>query len=392
MKKRYLAAVVAVFIAFSMIGCDIKSDTPSPSSSPTPPQAEDVVIARVRDVELYKSKFQSVFRIYFNNYAGYGADFSDEELLKSFQNWMFDTFVQNEVLYQQTQIAGLTLTPEEEAEYRQIAQDRYDEYVEYYTSLAEEAGIEDPATAAVERLLEDLALDNLDEEGFKENYYDELRRVRLQEKLREQVVADVTVSEAVTLSSFKSDVQFYRDRYAENPGSYRTDVSAGNDYNLPPLFVPEGYRRVKHILVDDEQLAISLKARLDAGEDFDKLMEEYGTDNGIKSEPNKSEGYLMDKNTNFVPEFLEAALALENIGDLTEPVKSEHGYHIIKLVDIIESRELTYEEVKENYDIMILETMQEEHYKSQIELWKEDAQIVSYIGRIRDMGVGGTFD
>jgi peptidyl-prolyl cis-trans isomerase D len=95
----------------------------------------------------------------------------------------------------------------------------------------------------------------------------------------------------------------------------------------------EEQRSVSHILVegDDEAKAQSILDELNAGADFAALAEEKSDDFGSASEGGSLgwiERDVMD------PMFEEAAFALQNIGDVTELVKSDFGYHIIKLDEL----------------------------------------------------------
>ena len=79
-------------------------------------------------------------------------------------------------------------------------------------------------------------------------------------------------------------------------------------------------------------------AKVQAGEDFDALIETYGEDGGMNSEPAKSRGYLVcDGLTLFVQEFQDAAMALENVGDVSGLVKTSFGYHILQYAGDIAS-------------------------------------------------------
>ena len=100
----------------------------------------------------------------------------------------------------------------------------------------------------------------------------------------------------------------------------------------------------KHILIDDtsaptyeEQLTIaeSILARIDKGEDFDSLMQEFSKDPGLESKP---DGYTFRKGE-FVPEFESVTIELE-IGEISGIVESNYGLHIIQRI------ELDLEEVK----------------------------------------------
>ena len=85
----------------------------------------------------------------------------------------------------------------------------------------------------------------------------------------------------------------------------------------------ESYVHVKHILVDSEQAAKDIIAKLRKKDDFDELMKNYNTDFG---EP--EEGYTFTKG-DMVKEFEDAAFSLKDGAYTTEPIKSAYGYLII---------------------------------------------------------------
>lgn len=92
----------------------------------------------------------------------------------------------------------------------------------------------------------------------------------------------------------------------------------------------------KHILIlanGDFDAALTkitaIKARLDGGEDFDTLMNELSEDGGLAANP---KGYAYTTGT-MVAEF-EAAVKAMSIGEVSEPVKTAYGYHIIKRIEV----------------------------------------------------------
>ncbi|MEJ9250304.1 peptidylprolyl isomerase [Bacillus thuringiensis] len=100
--------------------------------------------------------------------------------------------------------------------------------------------------------------------------------------------------------------------------------------------------QVSHILVKDEKTAKEIKEKLNSGEDFAALAKQYSEDPGSKEKG----GELSEFGPGMmVKEFEDAAYKLE-VGQLSEPVKSSFGYHIIKLTDKKELK--PYEEEKEN--------------------------------------------
>ncbi|OMP67138.1 peptidylprolyl isomerase [Domibacillus epiphyticus] len=89
---------------------------------------------------------------------------------------------------------------------------------------------------------------------------------------------------------------------------------------------------VSHILVEEEAKAKELKQKLADGEDFAKLAKENSTDPG-SAENGGSLGWIDNAGrTQFVPEFTEALGKLK-VGEVSEPIKSDYGYHIIKITE-----------------------------------------------------------
>lgn len=116
--------------------------------------------------------------------------------------------------------------------------------------------------------------------------------------------------------------------------------------------------RVAHILVEDEATAKDIIKQLNDGADFGELVKEYSTDTATV--PDNGEMDLVPGKT--VPEFEEAANALENEGDITqEPVKSDYGYHVIKLIKAGEKGSL--EDERDNViDTLVEEKMADQNY------------------------------
>ncbi|MFD1029861.1 peptidylprolyl isomerase [Metaplanococcus flavidus] len=83
-----------------------------------------------------------------------------------------------------------------------------------------------------------------------------------------------------------------------------------------------------HILVADAETAATVKEELDNGADFAEMAQEYSTD-GSASEGGDLGWFGLGA---MVPEFEEAAFNLE-ADEISEPVQSQFGFHIIKVSD-----------------------------------------------------------
>jgi peptidyl-prolyl cis-trans isomerase C len=100
----------------------------------------------------------------------------------------------------------------------------------------------------------------------------------------------------------------------------------------------------RHILVSTEDEAKALIAELKKGGNFDKLAKEKSTDKASGAEGGDL-GWF--KKSDMVKEFADAAFALKK-GDLTEtPVKTQFGYHVIKLEDRRQAPPPTFEELSD---------------------------------------------
>lgn len=131
-------------------------------------------------------------------------------------------------------------------------------------------------------------------------------------------------------------------------------------------FTDELQVKASHILVESEATANEVKAKLAAGEDFAELAKTYS-----KDESNKAIGGQLGYfgKGKMVPEFEQAAFSLE-IGKISEPVKTQFGYHIIKVEDKKGGQEPNFDEKKEDIkDILFDQKMQDEY-----SVWLQEKQ------------------
>jgi peptidyl-prolyl cis-trans isomerase C len=102
--------------------------------------------------------------------------------------------------------------------------------------------------------------------------------------------------------------------------------------------------KARHILVATEEEAKDIAKQLKKGSDFEKIAEDKSTDKGSGKEGGDLGWFTKDK---MVPEFAEAAFNLKK-GDISEPVKSAFGWHIIKVEDRRAVKIPAYEEMKDS--------------------------------------------
>ncbi len=121
-----------------------------------------------------------------------------------------------------------------------------------------------------------------------------------------------------------------------------------------------------------------IKAKLEAGTSFEDLIREYGTDDGMKDEATLAKGYPVHADSiMWDPVFQETAMALEKVGDISEPVVSDFGVHILKyLRDIPEGAVEVSEEEKEAMRQDLIRQKINEKVNAQIEQALAESEII----------------
>lgn len=109
-----------------------------------------------------------------------------------------------------------------------------------------------------------------------------------------------------------------------------TDKMINDEYNkMAEKLKGQKEVKVSHILVDSEDQAKDIKKKLNKGAKFDTLVKEFSKDEGSKTN-NGELGYVMKGQ--LVPEFESKAFSMKK-GEISEPVKTTFGWHIIKVLD-----------------------------------------------------------
>ena len=190
-------------------------------------------------------------------------------------------------------------------------------------------------------------------------YRQELEQSLKNQRLLDLYCGGIVLGDGEALEYYERQyVSVCRERYEGNIPLFEQEVlmSGGISY-----YIPEGYRRIKHIVMalpediaqsisalrsgssaiaQDEWQALqeaaceAMKPKTDAiyqalaeGESFESQMKLYSYDTGVAPE---DPGYLIHADSELWEDgFLKAAMALEHPGDVSEPVVSSAGIHII---------------------------------------------------------------
>ena len=177
--------------------------------------------------------------------------------------------------------------------------------------VMKQAAAQDPQMQGLpDQALWDMMLDQLIRQTALAGTGEENAGVRAQLELqRRNTLATAAIGKGAGAEPTEAEIQAVYDKLFGTDGAV-TEYSAA------------------HILVDSEEKAKELKQKLDEGADFGTLAEENSTG---PSGPNRGDlgWFAADQ---MVPPFAEAVKAMEK-GQISDPVQTEFGWHIISLND-----------------------------------------------------------
>lgn len=167
-----------------------------------------------------------------------------------------------------------------------------------------------------ELLFQEAMRTGIDREKDFLNTVDEFKRMTLVSTLLKREIE----GKAVT------DDKEVRDFYEKHSDAYKLDDQV----------------RARHILVDTEEKAEEVLQKILKGEDFEELAKNFSTDHSTAVKGGDLGFFGKGR---MVPDFEQAAFSLK-VGEVSEPIKTKFGYHIIKVIEIKEGEQREFEEVK----------------------------------------------
>ena len=354
-----IAALLAACMALATTGC-----------------ASGKIAASVGDRNITVTELKNIYDSNQSYATIYGFDTTTPEGRREFLDLILDQQLSNAVQGYQAEKAGVQLTAEEKETAKTAADAEYDKFIQQFVDYAKQAGSTDPEVYAKKIMAESLAKSGTSLSKLKKEFLREQEDSIRISKYREQLLADATLTEDDLVKMYEDELELQKQELTENPSYYFVmEQYHVYGYTYMPLYVPEGFFYVRQILVDNEETANTILEQIGAGEDFEALLSQYNIDPGMATNP---EGYVVGEGANFVTEFLDAALALENEGDVSPVVQSEHGYHIIKRMGNVPSGPIAYEDVKDEFNTMAVSNHESEYYNNLIQGWLKEDSVKRY--------------
>ncbi|NQD68004.1 foldase [Bacillus haikouensis] len=240
-----------------------------------------------------------------------------------------------------------------------------------YTTLVDQYGEAALDTLIAEKIVE---LESEEEEiTVKESEMDEELQTIQDSYGDEEAFNEALASSGASLDSVKENIKTYlltekllKDRISISDDQIKEYFEANKD-----SFAQAEQVEASHILVEDEETAEEVKDKLADGGDFAELAKEYSTDTS-NAESGGELGFFAKGE--MVAEFDEKAFAMK-AGEISEPVKTEFGYHIINVTDKKAAKEAVLEDHKEEVKDILFDQALQTEYGTWLEEQKEEYKI-----------------
>ena len=251
MRKRVILAFMLVFALVAASSCSliIKDEEVDKQTPIIEVVGKTFTKAEVNEqVEAVMDYEEYMYSMY-----GISYDRTDASTISMAQDSAIDAMVQQAVLEKKAADLGLdVLSDEEKAEVEESVDSTYTLYSDSVKSayFADTELEGEELDAAVEAKMAELAYPT------REELVESETNAKVLEKVRDEAVKDVTVSEEELQEAYNTHVESAMTTYGNSPSSYGTDVQNGATI----YYVPAGYRYVKHILIeftDEDSQAIS---------------------------------------------------------------------------------------------------------------------------------------
>lgn len=211
-------------------------------------------------------------------------------------------------------------------------------------------------------------------ESGKKNYLDRLivKKLLLKEASKAKIESDKEFQERVndikeqllieTLLKKKitADTQMSEDGLKKYYEDHKEEFKKDREINT------------RHILLKTEEEAKQVQAKLQKGEDFTELAKKYSIDPNVR----QSGGEIgFQPKGSLIPEYESAAFKLTKVGQVSGIVKTQFGYHIIRLEGVKPPSYVPLEEVKDFIKQKNAQEKQKEVLEKYIEELKKNAKI-----------------
>lgn len=373
--------LAATIFSVTLTGC---------SASKTADKERNKIVAEVNGESILNGEVLDAYnsqKEYYNITAENENTEEYKELITSLKSSILDNLIYSKLILQNANNSGYKVTDE-------VLEQAKTEFNGIITSIEEQIKLQEGEDTSGNTDYAKEAQDYIDEQlelmgTTKDEYIKLIAEQIITQQFMDKTIGEIQVSDEELKSFYDSELK------AQRGGSSVEELVLYSEYGV----------RVKHILVQlpeeeqneyeslisekkieeaekylaEKQKAIYPKAqeilaKVKNGEDFEKLIEEYGEDPGMVD---NVEGYTVKQNGEYVAEFEDAALKLK-MGQTSELVPTQFGYHIIKAYEVIDEKIYTLDEKREEIKAAVTTQKEDEKWGALLEEWKGKATIKIY--------------
>ena len=333
-------------------------------------------------------------------FAGHDAN----EVAADTLNRVMEELAGDKIIAAQAKSLGLTeLTEDDLKQIEAQASENFESQLHDYIAFVGEGDRDE----AVKQLAESgITLESITEQ-LKQNWWSQ--------KFYDYTVKDVTVTDEEVQARYDALLAEQKADFDDTPEDFEYAHLTGGAI----VYRPEDYRAVRDILIpfdseedaarasellgqidlidEDAQALADAKAELDKlfapvekkaeevqqkladGAAFSDLMDEYGTSESLKNEPLRTEGYyITDASYVNSVEFVEGSMMLEQPGQVSAPLRSQYGVHLVEFIGELTPGQVPLEDVRDAVAADALKHKQAEYYDQQRKDLLEQAHVKYY--------------
>ncbi len=174
------------------------------------------------------------------------------------------------------------------------------------------------------------------------------------------------------LESIDPDKTAEQSNPADNPESIEKDTSS-----QIPVTQEMVDSAKKDIFESVQPIIDEIMVKFNKGTPFSELITEYGTDPGMTNDEYKNDGYMIcDGISGMDQTFVNAGMALQKVGDVSEPVLSQFGVHLVYFLKEIESGAVEYtDEIREILKTELLDNKKNDMLSNMYHDWISSVDI-----------------
>lgn len=329
--KRILTAVFAITMAFSIAGCSMIEKTPQAIQKSAVAVVNGEKITR-EDLD----KDPNTLQIMQQAKQQYGEDYAKNEeaksAIKTQKEQILDNMITQKVLAQKAKELNLYPTDakvktDAEAQISKMKKQSFGNDETKYKQALTQQGF-------TEQSLEDM-------------FITQIRNQEIQDNISKYLVKGIKITDKQIEDYYNKN----KSNFTEKPDTMH----------------------LEHILVKTKADADKVKARLKNGESFSKVAKEVSQDPGSKDKGGDL-GTISYSDTNYDPQFMAGAKALKE-GDISDPVQSSFGFHIIKCIEKTEYPVQKLSKVKDKIKTQLEDTQKSTKFTQKSAEWKKTAKI-----------------